>query len=150
MEAAGDVAELVERDGDLAACAWSSRARASAIAGQLLLEQAELERERDQPLLRAVVQIALQSLALLLAGLDHACARAAQLLQVRLQLGLQAAVLERDPGCRRHRAQQLRLVLERRVVHQRGHVPAVPVDQRRRRRAVDSSGSSTAWPSRSA
>ena len=36
-----------------------------------LLEQAELERERDEPLLRAVVQVALETLALPLPGLDR-------------------------------------------------------------------------------
>ena len=89
------------------------------------------------------MEVALQPLPLLLAGLDHPRARAPQLLEVRLLLGLQAAVLERDPGGRTHRSEQLGLILQRRVVQQRSHVRAVAVDQRRRPPARRS-GSSTA------
>ena len=74
MQATRDGAKLVERDGDLVSCLIETRARVL-IASDLLLEQAELERERDQPLLGAVVQVALQSLPLPLSRLDHASAR---------------------------------------------------------------------------
>src|SRR3954452_16582164 len=104
MEAARHGAKLVERDSDLLPRLIETRARVL-IAGDLLLEQAELERERDQPLLGTVVQVALQSLPLPLSRLDHPCTRTLQLLQMRLLFGLQTCVLERDAGCRRHRAQ---------------------------------------------
>src|SRR4029450_10108828 len=97
MDAAGDVAELLERASDLTTRlidpSLSFRIRA-----QPLLEQAELEREGDQPLLRAVVEIALQSLPLPLACSYHPRAGALQLFEARLQLGVQARVLERAAG----------------------------------------------------
>src|SRR3954467_12337474 len=117
MEAARDGAKLVERDSDLVSRLIETRARVL-IAGDLLLEQAELERERDQPLLGTVVQVALQSLPLPLSCLDHASAGSLQLLQMRLLFGLQACVLERNASCRRYRAEELRLVVEDRIVDQ--------------------------------
>ena len=68
-----DLAELSERRGDL--LSRPGKALAGAVIPQLLLEQAELERQRDQPLLRAVVQVPLESLPLLLTCLDHSRAR---------------------------------------------------------------------------
>ena len=56
--------------------ASSSRACASGSSSSRFSRHLELERERDQPLLGAVVEVALEPLALLLAGLDHAPARA--------------------------------------------------------------------------
>ena len=58
--------------------AASSCARAGQQAARLRLglqpggQEPELESERDEPLLRAVVQIALEAAALGVAGLDHA------------------------------------------------------------------------------
>ena len=121
VQAARDVAQLLERERDLASRPTRAGACASGSPSSMLLEQAELERERDQPLLGAVVEVALEPLALLLSGLDHAPARAPQLLEPRLQLGLQARVLERDRGGRADRIEQLRLVVQRRVVDQRRH-----------------------------
>src|SRR3954451_24356666 len=128
MEAPRNGAKLVERDSDLLPRLIETRASVL-IARDLLLEQAELERERDQALLGAVVQVALQSLPLPLSGLDHASARSLQLLQMRLLFGLQACILERNAGCRRYRAQQLGLVVEDRIVDKRGDGLSVPVDQ---------------------
>ena len=70
VDPARDLAQLPERGRDLAPRLRQARARL-AVGAQLLLEQAQLERERDQPLLRAVVQVALQPLALLLTRLDR-------------------------------------------------------------------------------
>src|SRR3954454_1963739 len=131
MEAARDGAKLLERDSNLVSRLIETRARVL-IAGDLLLEQAELERERDQPLLGTVVQVALQSLPLPLSRLDHASARSLQLLQMRLLFGLQACILERNASCRRYRAQQLGLVVEGRIVDECGDVLSVLVDQGRR------------------
>ena len=69
--------------------------------------------------------------------------RALQLLEPRPQLGLQARVLERDRRRGGDAVEQLALVVERRVVHERGHAAALAVDDRRRtpvapaRRSVD-------------
>ena len=95
VQAAGHGAQLLERGRDLAPRPLELSRRLGVVR-QVPLEHAQLERERDEPLLGAVVEVALEPLALLLAGLDHARARALELLQLRLLLGLQAAVLERD------------------------------------------------------
>ena len=68
--------------GDLPARLIEARPRARVVA-ELLSSRLELERERDQPLLRAVVEVALQPLALLLPGLEHSRARAPQLVEAR-------------------------------------------------------------------
>ena len=131
MDPARDVAQLLERRRDLAARLLEPRARVGVVV-QLALEQAQLERQRHEPLLRAVVEVALEALALLLAGLDHPRARAPAAPRAGPQLGLQAPVLERDPRCRADRFEQLAAPRERRVVKQRRDVHAVAVDQRRR------------------
>ena len=86
MNPLGDLAELFERRRDLAPGRVEALARAGVV--QLLLEDAQLERERDEPLLRAVVQVALQPLPLLLACFEDARPRSANFLQARSQLGL--------------------------------------------------------------
>ena len=73
-------------------------ARSRRIVGQPLLQQAELERERDEPLLCAVVQVALESLPLLLAGLDDPRARAPELFEAGPQLGVQRAFSSAIPA----------------------------------------------------
>ena len=78
------------------------------------------------------MQVALEALALLLPFLDHPRARAANLLQARAQVDVELRVLDRDSGGGRHRGEQLRLVQQRPVVHQRSDMTALSVDQRRR------------------
>src|SRR6266516_5276728 len=111
MQAARDGAKLVERDRDLAPRLVEPRARV-AVAGHLFLQQAQLERERDQPLLGSIMQIALQPLALTLPRLDHPCTRTLQLLQVSFLLGMQTPILERDPGRSTYGGAQLMLFLQ--------------------------------------
>src|SRR5262245_45906848 len=131
MDTPGDVAELLERAADLAP-RLTETSPSLGIAAQPLLEQAELERERDQPLLCAVVEIALQALPLFLARRKHACPRASELFEPRLQLGVQACVLERNAGSSGGRVQKLALVVECRIVEQRGDVSPVAADPRLR------------------
>ena len=89
-------------------------------------------RERlDEPLLGAVVEVALELAAGGVAGLDDAGARGAQVAQAGAQVGLQALVLERDPGRGGDGADELRLVLERGVVDHRGDRRAAALDERR-------------------
>ena len=87
----------------------SSRARRSsasaastspAAVAELGAQQPQREREHHQPLLGAVVQVALEPAALGVAGLDGARARGAQLLELRARLRLQPLVVERQPGGR--------------------------------------------------
>jgi hypothetical protein len=61
---------------------------------ETLFQQSELERERDQPLLGAVVEVALQPLPLLLARLDDAPPRSPQFLEASSELSLEPAVFE--------------------------------------------------------
>src|SRR5947207_1837460 len=70
------------------------------VSSNSLLQPTELQGKRDQPLLGAIVQVALESLPFLLPRLDHASARAPQLVETSVQLRLQPAILERDRGPR--------------------------------------------------
>ena len=56
--------------------------------------QSQVDRQRDEVLLRAVVQVPLESLSLFLAGLDHAGPRAPKLLDSRAELRVEPRVLE--------------------------------------------------------
>ena len=114
MDPAGDVAQLLERQRDLAPRRGERVARLRLVR-ELPVEQAQLERQRDQPLLGAVVQVPLEPLALLLAGFDHTGAGASAP-RPEPAAPPAAGVLERDPGRRAYRLEQLVLVVERRVV----------------------------------
>ena len=83
---------------------------------ELLLEHSELERKRNQTLLRAVMKVALEALPFLLAGVDHSCARGLELLQARLQLGVEAPILEGHTGSCRNRREQVWLSCQSGVV----------------------------------
>ena len=103
---------------------------------QLGAREPDVQRHRDQPLLGAVVQVALEPPPLLEPDLEHALARAAQLGDLRAQLGVQPLVLEREPGGRPHRLHVPAHLRQRRVVHDRGHALAVAVHLRDRSRGV--------------
>ena len=80
MDAAGQLAQLVEALGELLLRCGQELAR----GGRVLLEHraghAQVQRDRDEALLRAVVEVALQPPALGVARLDDAGARGGQLL----------------------------------------------------------------------
>ena len=84
------------------------------------LDQRELQGERDQPLLGAVVQVALDAAPLGVGGGDDALARGLQLGQPRVDLGVQLPVLQRDPGRHADGLDELGVVVERPVVDQHG------------------------------
>src|SRR5205823_13356245 len=92
---------------------------------------AELEREGDQPLLRAVVKVALQGLVFLVACLEQARAGAFELLESRSKHGVEAAVLQRHSGRRPDGVEQMWLVIERSVMDQCCDVRAVSLAQGR-------------------
>ena len=112
------------------------RERALGVGGQLvdqrrerwgrleLLGQRELDPQRDQPLLRTVVEIALDPPPLGVGRLRHARPRRAQVLQRRPQLGLEQGVATGGAGPRRRKAtlpwpgEQLRAT---------AHAPSLPV-----------------------
>ena len=66
------------------------------VALEALARELQLDHQRHQPLLRAVVQVAPEPPALGVAGLDEPRARRAQRLQPRPQLDLQPRVLDRQ------------------------------------------------------
>ena len=74
MQAAGQLAQLGQRVLELERGAAQQRQRRVGLA-EALLEHPQLHGERDEPLLRAVVQVALQPPALGHARLEDAHAR---------------------------------------------------------------------------
>ena len=109
--------------------------------------EGERQRERHEPLLRAVVEVALEPPTLGVGGLDEPRPGRAQLLEARAQLRLQALVLEREPGGGDDPVDELGMVAQRRVVDERrdrkpgaldgrGHA-ARAVSRQRDRLAVD-------------
>src|ERR687897_63072 len=115
VDAARDIAKLLERRRDLAPCLIETCPRFG-ITVQALFEQAQLERQGNEPLLCAVVKVPFESPALVLASVDDPRARALELFQASPQLGVQAAVFECDAGGRADGVEQLGLITKRRVV----------------------------------
>ena len=105
---------------------------ASGSASSCWRDEPELERQRDEPLLRAVVQVALQAPALGQPGLEQPLARALQLVDAGAQLGVEALVVERERGGGADRRDELGLVAQRAVVDERADAAALALDPRRR------------------
>ncbi len=96
---AREVAQLDDRAARLAARLLEQLARLGGIAVHLVLGQAERHRQRDEPRLRAVVQVALDPAQLLGLGVDRAGAGARELLDAMGQprvLGAVPQAAERD------------------------------------------------------
>ena len=91
------------------------------IAPDDLLGQLELDPQRDEPLLGAVVQVALDPAPLVLGAGRDAGARELQLAHRRLGLGGQPLVLEHDGGHRGAGLEQLRARSRALVVDDRRH-----------------------------
>jgi hypothetical protein len=90
------------------------------------------------------VQVALEPPALGVAGRDDPRARGAHLRELRPQLGLQAGVLDREPSGGADGLEQLAVLVQERVVLERGEALAAVLEDRDRaarvglgRRAVD-------------
>jgi hypothetical protein len=121
VNATGQLAELL--DGNLhlvGSCGEQALDVRVGATVEVALGSLQIECERDQSLLRAVMEIALDSAALLVAGGDDACTRLLDLDELGLQLRLQPGVLERESCSRGSRVDQLRLVAKRRIVDQSG------------------------------
>ena len=115
------------------------------VVAELGAQQPQREREHDEPLLGAVVQVALEPAALGVAGFDGPGARRAELLELRARLRLQALVVEREAGGGADLLEQPRIV-EQLGVGGRGRRPAA-----RRARAASPLGrrpaaARPAWP----
>ena len=105
----------------------SSTVLGQAAVAQARLEHPQVQRERDELLLRAVVQVALDPPARVVGRLDDPQPRHPQLLHPRAQLGLQALVVDRQRGGGGGRGDELRRRVELGVVDDRRqpHAPAV-------------------------
>ena len=90
--------------------------------------QPELQRQRDEALLGAVVEVALEAAALAHRDLDEPRPRRLQLLDPGAQLGLEALVLELQRRRGRRGADEARVVAQRGVVDDRADALAVALD----------------------
>src|SRR5207244_5537597 len=86
VDAARELAQLLERLRELRARAVEERGRAVGVVAELAAGEAERERERDEALLRAGVEVPLQPPPLGVPGLDDAGARGPQLFLLLLAL----------------------------------------------------------------
>ena len=77
------------------------------------------------------MEIALEPAPFRVARFHDARARAAELFETGAEVSLQPLVLERYPGRRCDRTDQLRLVAERSVVDERRHANSVSLHERR-------------------
>ena len=147
VDAVGQLAQLRERERERFAGLAHERSGRRRLARELCLEQPERHRDRDEPLLGAVVEVALDPPPLGVGRLDQPRARRLQLDQPGAQLGLQALVLEREARGRADRPHELGVVLEHGVVQQHGDRLSVARDECRASARCPASGSLTGVPS---
>ena len=120
MDAAGQLAQLGQRLLRLLAGRLDQRLQLGIGPGHPAARHAERQRQRDQPLLRPVVQVALEPAAFGVPGLHDPGPGRPHQLQLRLDLGLQPGVLQGHARRRRGQPDQLRLEVQARVVDQHG------------------------------
>nr|WP_228431103.1 hypothetical protein [Baekduia soli] len=129
VDPAGQLAQLGQRAGEPLAQPVDHR-RELRVVAHAPAQQAQLQRERHELLLGAVVQVALDAPARPVGGLHDPQARLAQLLQTRPQVGLQALVVD---GQRRRRGRGLHELarrVQRGVVDDGGDGDAIALDGR--------------------
>ena len=117
------------------------------LPGQRALQPPQHDAERHEPLLRAVVQVALEPPPLLVTGLRDPRARGLDLGELQAQLDPQAAELHRHRRGVEHRAQHVGPLGERRVVEQHADLAVVMSDQRRARPSSGSASRTRPWRS---
>ena len=98
MDPVRELAQLVDGDLQLVGAPSSSGPPRVDAPRPTPLRAPELERERDQPLLRAVVQVALDPTPLLVGRGDDPRARLLHLLELRAHLRVEPRVLEGETG----------------------------------------------------
>ena len=116
MDAAGEFAQFVEGGAQFAVGFGKQLAGAVGVRSELAACELERQPEREQALLCAVVEVALEPAALLVAGADDPFAGGAQLGQLGAQLGLETFVFEREPRRRTCRVQEPASLEQDRVV----------------------------------
>ena len=99
MEAAGELAQLGERKGELVAGGRQGRARGRRIGVELRLREPQGQRERDQALLRTVVEVALEAAPLDVTGGDDPGSRRGELLEPGVKLAVQTMDLRLLQPC---------------------------------------------------
>ena len=124
---------------ELVARAGHERLGRCRVAADVGADQPQLHGERDEPLLRAVVQVALQPPPLGVAGGDDAAGATPAPRQPRL--GLASALVLSAIAAARDRLDQLGVVVERGVVDQRGAARAERLTGRRPARPLAPSAS---------
>ena len=125
VDAVRERPQLLERLVDLVLELAQALDAALGIPPDDLLRQLELDPQRDEPLLGAVVQVALDPAPLVLGAGRDAGARELELAHRRLGLGGQPLVLEHHGGHRGARLEQLGPLEQPFVVDDRGHHLAV-------------------------
>jgi len=120
------------------------------VALEAIAGEADVERERDQPLLGTIVEVAFELAPLGDAGLDDPLARALELGDARAQLGVQPLVLEHQSRGGSGGLQQTALLGQRAVVDIIIAASGAPSRATGvHARSLPGSGSSTSWPSES-
>ena len=126
MDAARELAQLAQRELELLRDLLDHRDGGGIVEARL--EQVQVQREPDELLLGAVVQVALQAPARGVARLDDAQPRDPQLLDARAEVRLEALVVDGKPGRRGGGVHELGPRVHRRVVDDRGHRLAVALN----------------------
>src|SRR6187200_3705234 len=125
MDPPRELAQLLERASELVAGGVEQPAGRHRIDLELAPREPELQRQRHQPLLGAVVEVALEASALEHRDLHEPRPRAAEVLEARVELGLEALVVERERRRGGGGADQPALLAERRVVDDRADEPSL-------------------------
>ena len=124
-------AQLLDRVGQLADRGVELRRRAAG-SRQLPLHVAEREPDRDEPLLRSVVEVSLEPAAFLVADRDDTSARLLHLGQPPAHLHAQPGDLDRQPRRLDHVLEQVRSLCERFVVDDGRELERSPLHRRDR------------------
>ena len=93
MQAAGELPQLFERERGLIRGAAEQLACRARIVVELVEREPDRHRERDEVLLRAVVEVPLEAPSLDVTGGDDAGPRRGEVVEARLELGVQAVEL---------------------------------------------------------
>ncbi len=113
-----DLAQVADRRADLVHDLVERRREHLRLARQRQLQATELDAERDEPLLGAVVEVALEPAPLLVAGLDDPRPRRLDLGELDAHLDAQARHLDRERRRREDAVEQVAALEQRRVVEE--------------------------------
>ena len=137
VDAAREPADLVQRPIDLAAELGLERRRTGRVGGPELVHELELHPQRDQPLLGAIMEVALDPLPLDIGGGQDPCLGAAQLAHGGAELRVEPLLIEHQQRRRPGGVDELGALAERGIVHDRGDRLAIPVHARDRARGAE-------------